>query len=155
MISHGNSIIEAARQARLFVGLAIEAGVRSLRYGSTTEMTGLLPQSVEDARKLVRRVLGALVDYDTAHSTELTATLFTFLENNRALRRTAAELNIHRQTLVYRLRRTEEILGFKPSSTAGISMLWQAFNAARQAGLDIAGSPSQGSVSAADRPAEG
>jgi len=103
VISHGNSIIEAARQARLSVGLAIEAGVHSLRYGSTTEMTGLLPQSVEDARKLVRRVLGALVDYDTAHSTELTATLFTFLENNRALRRTAAELNIHRQTLVYRL----------------------------------------------------
>jgi purine catabolism regulator len=141
VISHGNGVIEAARQARLSAGLAIEAGVRSRRYGSATGMTGLLPQSVEDARKLVRRVLGALVDYDAAHSSELTATLFTFLENDRTLRRTAAELNIHRQTLVYRLRRTEEILGFKPSTTAGISMLWQAFNAARHAGIDVAGSP--------------
>ncbi len=137
VISPGNSIIEAARQAQLSVGLATEAGVRSFSYGSTTGMTGLLPQSVEDAKKLVRRVLGALIDYDTAHSTELTATLFTFLENDRALRRTAAELNIHRQTLVYRLRRTEEILGFKPSSTAGISLIWQAFNAARHVGLDL------------------
>ncbi len=138
-LAPGNSAMEAARQARLAMGVAAEGTARSTRYGAAEGSTLLVPNSVEDARQLVRRVLGPLTEYDAAHSTELTATLHVFLRNDRGLQRTAQELTVHRQTLVYRLQRAEELLGFKPASTAGTAVLWQAFTAARQAGIAIPG----------------
>lgn len=134
-LSSGNGIIEATRQAKLAMGLAIEAGVRLRRYGEAQSVTGLVPRSVDEARRLVRDVLGPLIDHDAAHGTDLTGTLFAFLRNDRAWRATAEKLSIHRQTLVHRMRRTEEILGFKPTSTAASAILWQAFEAARHTGL--------------------
>jgi DNA-binding PucR family transcriptional regulator len=51
----------------------------------------------EEARVVVDRVLGRLIDYDATHSGEMVRTLDTFLRCERSLLQTATELGIHRQ----------------------------------------------------------
>ncbi len=54
--------------------------------------------------------LSTLVHYDDQHHTDLLPTLSAYFENNGNMARTAHVLNIHRNTLVYRLGRITEIL---------------------------------------------
>ena len=52
-----------------------------------------------------------------------------FLRCNRSWQTAADELFIHKQTLVYRMRRVEEITGRKLSQTTAIAELWIAISA--------------------------
>ena len=54
--------------------------------------------------------LSSLIRYDEQHHTDLLPTLGAYFENNGNMARTAHLLNIHRNTLVYRLGRITEIL---------------------------------------------
>lgn len=54
--------------------------------------------------------LSSLIRYDEQHHTDLLPTLSAYFENNGNMARTAHLLNIHRNTLVYRLGRITEIL---------------------------------------------
>ena len=54
-------------------------------------------------------VLGPLLTYDREHGTDLVRTLERYLRQDCRLEPTAAELSIHRSTLLYRLQRIEEI----------------------------------------------
>ena len=54
--------------------------------------------------------LAPLTQYDAQHHTELVPTLHAYFENNGNMARTAHVLNIHRNTLVYRLGRITEIV---------------------------------------------
>ncbi len=54
--------------------------------------------------------LGALVEYDHKHEGELLHTLKVFLHHN-AMAGAARELHVHRNTLIYRLERIQEITG--------------------------------------------
>ena len=58
--------------------------------------------ALERSEELAEHVLGPLLDDDRTHQTELVRTLAALLRNNRSPNPTAAELFIHRQTLVYR-----------------------------------------------------
>lgn len=55
--------------------------------------------------------LKILKDYDTCNNTEYYKTLMEYLINERDQRKTARLMSIHRNTLVYRINRIEEILG--------------------------------------------
>ncbi len=55
--------------------------------------------------------LSALVDYDRVHHTELLVTLEAYFEAQSNLSRASERLAIHRNTLLYRLRRIAEISG--------------------------------------------
>jgi purine catabolism regulator len=68
---------------------------------------------VEDSRRLVRfcdHWLAPLIHYDEQHHTDLLPTLNAYFDNNGNMARTAHVLNIHRNTLVYRLSRITEII---------------------------------------------
>lgn len=54
--------------------------------------------------------LSPLADYDRQHHTDLLPTLSAYFANNGNMARTAHVLNIHRNTLVYRLSRITEIM---------------------------------------------
>ena len=54
--------------------------------------------------------LETLKKYDHAHQTELYLTLRTFLRNQLNYTKTAADLFIHRSTLLYRLDRIKELI---------------------------------------------
>ncbi len=69
--------------------------------------------------QFVEQWLAPLVEYDAEHNTELLHTLNAYFTNNGNMARTAHELNIHRNTLVYRLGREM----FDPATGAVAALL--------------------------------
>ena len=53
-----------------------------------------------------------LIDYDRAHQSDLLHTLNVFLRCGGNQSKTAQELFLHRSSLLYRLRRIEDLTGF-------------------------------------------
>jgi purine catabolism regulator len=70
-----------------------------------------LPGTVTEAKAAVSRVLGALLEYDREHGTELVTSLETYFEEKRSWQSASQRLSIHRQTLIYRMKRVEELTG--------------------------------------------
>lgn len=116
----------AAREARWALHTAA-AGHRVVRYGERQADSWSF--ALERAEELAEHVLGALIRYDDTHQTELVRTLAVLLRNNRSPTRTAAELFIHRQTLVYRMRRIEQLTSRSLASTRDLVDLWMALRA--------------------------
>jgi purine catabolism regulator len=75
------------------------------------------------------RILGPLIAYDGEHATELVHSLGVFLEHNRSWQRSAEELHVHKQTLVYRMHRVEELTGRDLRDTADVVQFWLALRA--------------------------
>jgi DNA-binding PucR family transcriptional regulator len=73
-------------------------------------LLALLTTEQERARWFVTEQLGPLAADDRV-TADLRRTLLNYLDNGGSLVRSAAELHIHRNTVVYRLRRAEELLG--------------------------------------------
>jgi len=66
----------------------------------------------EDLQNLVNHWIGALIDYDRKHDSELLKTLFAYLNECGAIEATAAKLYVHRNSLRYRLMRITELTGW-------------------------------------------
>jgi len=58
-----------------------------------------------------RATLGPAHSYDQQHGTELVATLRGYLRRSCSTTTTARDLHVHPNTVAYRLRRAEELLG--------------------------------------------
>jgi purine catabolism regulator len=117
---------DAARAARWALhGATTEQ--RVVRYGE--DEPAAWGFAVEQSEELVDHVLGRLIEYDRSHQTELVRTLAVLLRNNRSPGPAAAELFIHRQTLVYRVRRIEALTGRRLSSTKDVVDLWLGLRA--------------------------
>ncbi len=97
----------------------------SVFEGSTLSV---LSRSRRESEEIVQGVLGAIAD-DSPRSKMLRETLFTFLRLDRGWDATAAALNIHRQTLGYRLRQLTSTTGRDLGSTSDLAALWIAAQA--------------------------
>ncbi|MFC9641278.1 PucR family transcriptional regulator [Streptomyces mirabilis] len=64
-----------------------------------------------DVSDFVREWLGALLDYDDAHGTDLVHTLTRYFDHGGNYDETAQALAVHRSTLRYRLQRIREVSG--------------------------------------------
>lgn len=73
-------------------------------------LTALLSADLERARSFVRDELGELAA-DQPAMAELRTTLRAYFECEQSLVKTASRLFLHRNTVVYRLRRIEQVLG--------------------------------------------
>lgn len=134
-LGHALRALEALREARL--ALAHATAQRPLvAYADAQGEQSWLPASLEEARRVHRRVLGALADYDAQQGGQLQHTLRVFLEQNRSWQKAAQLLNVHKQTLVYRIRRIEEITERSLDSTEDVAVLWIALRSAQIAGID-------------------
>jgi purine catabolism regulator len=118
---------DAAREAQWALEAAQSNGQGVVRYGSEAPL--FMPRTLSEAKAAVRGVLGSLLDYDAANGTELIDSLRVFLSCNRSWQRAAAELFVHKQTLVYRMRRVEELTGRKLADTNDVAELWLALRA--------------------------
>lgn len=120
---------DAEREARW----ALEAGSVDdsalVRYGDQAP-SFFMPRGLSEAERAVRHVLGALLDYDRTHEADLVKSLRVFLSHNRSWKNGAAELHVHKQTLVYRMRRVEELTGRRLDDTGDVAELWFALKAA-------------------------
>ena len=126
--------VEALREARL----ALAHGTKQrplVMYNNARDEQSWLPTNLEDARRIHRRVLGTLTDYDAQQGGQLQHTLLVFLQQNRSWQKAADRLNVHKQTLVYRIRRVEEISGRSLDSTEDVAVLWIALQAGQIAGI--------------------
>lgn len=121
------------REARLALTHATVA-VPLCLYSDAGVSAPWLPQNLHDATEAFHKVLGSLAEYDKAQNASLLNTLRAFLENNRSWVTTSLKLHIHKQTLVYRVRRIEEITGRSLDSTDDVSILWFALKSADLAG---------------------
>lgn len=80
------------------------SGMFSLFYGAI---------DYEEMQNFCDKNIGKLIDYDRLNGSELVHTIEVYFGNKFNLSRTAKDLLIHRNSLMYRLRRIEEIIGRK------------------------------------------
>lgn len=106
-------------------------------YAQLKTDTPWLPRTPDEADRAFRAVLGALYDYDQAHGTYLLHTLQVFLEENRSWVNAAQRLHVHKQTLVYRVRRIEAISGRSLDSTADVATFWFSLQSAQILGVSF------------------
>ncbi len=125
---------DAYREARWALQSAIATENPLVKYGDESALSPFLPRNLSDAHRIVDRVLGPLLEYDAANDSELIASLKIFLSQQRSWQRAAASLHIHRQTLVYRMRRVEELTGRRLDETNDVAELWFALQAAEFSG---------------------
>ncbi|GAB7006395.1 PucR family transcriptional regulator [Nocardioides sp. AN3] len=118
---------EALREAAWALRAAEGSVGRTFHYGEATPFIGI--GGLDDAAALVARVLGPLLEYERMHDTPLLATLDSFLRCQRSWQKTADTMQVHRQTVLYRIRKVEEITGRSTSETADIAELWLALRA--------------------------
>jgi DNA-binding PucR family transcriptional regulator len=105
---------EEARSARR-VAEVMRARPGSITRYSTAALTAVLTADPGEAVRFAEAQLGALAEPDDA-MTRLRATARIYLDENLSPARTARRLGIHQNTVVYRVKRTEEILGRELSS---------------------------------------
>ena len=117
----------AVREATWAVRVATTTSNRTARFADATMFSVL--RDPEEARVVVDRVLGQLIAYDAKHSSDMVSTLDTFLRCDRSWLQAATALGVHRQTVVYRMQRIEEITGRRIAETAAIAELWLALRA--------------------------
>ena len=63
----------------------------------------------DELRGFTDQILGRLIDYDQRHRADLVGTLGSFLENNGNVQATARHLNLHVNSVAYRLQRIAAI----------------------------------------------
>ena len=68
--------------------------------------------SVADLRLFCQPKLDSLMEYDQEHNTSFTYSLYSYLKHSRNITETAKSLHLHRNSMIYHLKRIEEILGF-------------------------------------------
>ena len=126
-LSRASRAPNAVREATWAVRVAVTTSQRTARFADATMFSAL--RDPEEARVVVDRVLGRLIDYDATHSSDMVATLDTFLRCERSWVQAARELAVHRQTVVYRIQRVEEITGRRIAETATLAEFWLALRA--------------------------
>jgi PucR family transcriptional regulator, purine catabolism regulatory protein len=121
----GSSVAVARREARWALARALEAGRAVVSYGEDRTEKWLTSETA-DLRALVAQVLGAVLEYDAEHSGDLVLSVRVWLEHDRQTDRAARALHIHPNTLLYRIRRFEQLSGRSLASTEALAEVWLA-----------------------------
>lgn len=105
--------VDDAREA-LLIARRIFGGGRVVSHDDLGVYPLLLRGGVtrEELQRFGTRVLEPLRAYDEKHQTELIRTLRLFFDVGQNIKVAAAELNVHRHTIFYRLRQIGDIGGF-------------------------------------------
>lgn len=124
---------DAHRESTWALQGAQATGRKIVRYGEEAA-SPFLPRNLDEAQVIVRCILGPILDYDDEHGTPLVTSLKTYLSQDRSLKATSEMLHVHKQTVVYRMRRVEELTGQRLSRMEDVVNFWLALRA-----LDLLG----------------
>lgn len=108
-ISSPSRFADAFREARWALESVKVSGATTAVYGSHGSY--FMPNTVAEGELAVRRLLGPILDYDLANDANLLQSLQVYFEVNRSWQEGARRLGIHKQTLVYRIKKIEELTG--------------------------------------------
>lgn len=89
-----------------------------------------LAQDFRDTTRSLSPVAKRVLEWDARTGTEYAKTLRTYLNNSRDSAATAAILSLHQNTLRYRLRRAQELLGVDLANADDTLILWLALRVA-------------------------
>jgi purine catabolism regulator len=118
---------DAEREARWALSAADDSSAARVRYGDAAPEIG--PRTPDEAEALVNRVLSGVLSRPAPERDELLGTLSSFLHHERSWQHTADAMHLHRQTVLYRIRKMEQLLGLKVSDTGDLAVLWVAMRA--------------------------
>jgi len=118
----------SAVQARQALDSALEDGRLVLRYTELPTVELVLEAMVGEPAAQLAAALDGLRDASGEHG-ELTETLRVFLSEHGGHRASATRLGIHRQTLVSRVRRIEELTGLSLARADDRAAAWLALRA--------------------------
>jgi hypothetical protein len=104
---------QEALLAKRVASLAERAPSGCISFGSVA-LDSLLTHDLEEARRFVNSEIGPLME-DSDASRRMAATLEVFLQEESSFVRAARRLGIHENTVAYRVRRAEELLGRRAS----------------------------------------
>ena len=130
--------MEAARSNRVTVGI----------YGE--QAPTFLPRTLAEGEAAVAALLGPVIAYDEETDSELMHSLEVYFDANRSWQEGASRLGIHKQTLVYRIRRIEELTGRKLGDIQDQTELylalktWQMLHPGTSLALSYDGGPPTG-----------
>lgn len=96
---------------RVLDGTPGEEGVTTLADARTPVLLGEIVDLVAGREELRDPRMEALLGYDKRHASAMRASVEIYLRHFGDVRAAAAELNVHPNTLRYRLRRAEDLLG--------------------------------------------
>ncbi|WP_314507414.1 PucR family transcriptional regulator [uncultured Microbacterium sp.] len=126
-LHHASRLSTAYREATWSASVAQNSVDRVARYSNSPTLFAL--RDPVEAAVVVRRFLGKLLDYDAEHDADLVRTLDVFLRTRRSWTQTAVHLDIHRQTVVYRIARIAQVTGLDPMDSESVAMFWLALRA--------------------------
>lgn len=106
-------IPDGMKEARWALEAAITHGIPVASY--ERDVPPFLPRTVREAERVVNDILGPVLAYDREHAAGLLETLEVFFEHDKSWVRTAREMNIHKQTAVYRIQNIEKLTNKKLS----------------------------------------
>ncbi|MGV9193102.1 PucR family transcriptional regulator [Microbacterium sp. MC2] len=106
------ALVDAGQSARAaLAGFAVAAAWRNAPR--PVEADDLLPERALAGDALAKATLVERIYRPLhAHSTDLVATLWSYLDNGRSLEATARELFVHPNTVRYRLKRVSDVIGW-------------------------------------------
>lgn len=117
----------ALGQSQLAHQSALERDVPLLHFSERT--ASIVPDSATAADLLIEQTLGNLLTHDAKRGTEYVRSLRVFLQENRSWNSASESLYIHKQTLVYRMRRVTEMTGLRLDTTQDVAVFWVALEA--------------------------
>jgi sugar diacid utilization regulator len=118
--------ISALPQAYQEAERAVEFATKTrpiMHFAEIDLMEFLVRRPDNAARRLIPDWAGRLVDADSGKQGELSRTISHFADCNFNVKRTARRLNLHTNTVYFRLNRIRELTGIDPRSYSGLSLL--------------------------------
>jgi PucR family transcriptional regulator, purine catabolism regulatory protein len=104
---------KSRKEARWALEASADRSVTRVHYQDAIPEVG--PRTPEEADAYIRWVL--------------LGTLSSFLHHERSWQRTADAMHLHRQTVLYRMRKVEQLLDLRVSDTGDLATLWIAVRA--------------------------
>lgn len=111
-------------EARDAVEIAVGIGVHGRALHFDDVLIDHMVRSTPHAGRILDSTLRPLLDYDAAKQAELVSTLRAYMESSFNLTRSAEVLQVHPNTVVYRLRRIRELSGRDPHDPNDLLLLF-------------------------------
>jgi sugar diacid utilization regulator len=132
-------VLDSYREARDAVEIAVAIGVSGRPLHFEDVVIDHMVRSSPHGDRILDSTMRPLLDYDAAKSAQLVSTLRAYVAAGFSLTRSAKALQVHPNTVAYRLRRIREVCGRDPLEADDLLLL---FLGLKLSGLSVPATPS-------------
>ncbi len=98
-------------------------GYRNIYHNTSIYRLLSILSNDADAQKIIMNIIDGLIEYDSENKLDLVETFKAYVQNKGNVSQTARNLHLHRQSLLYRLKRIEEITNLSLDNADDIFLL--------------------------------